>query len=79
MPVIITTYIKAIIFSTVLFPIWTLSFQEISDFVKHIWEAWSGEYFNISVPYIYAVLLTFNVFNLKKQIGYIDCSSWINC
>ncbi len=53
-------------FSTVLFPIWTLSFQEISDFVKHIWEAWSGEYFNISVHIFMLVLLTFIVFNLKK-------------
>ncbi len=53
-------------FSTVLFPIWTLSFSEIKDFIKHIWEMWSGEYFNISVHLLFIGLLAFIVFNLKK-------------
>lgn len=53
-------------FSTVLFPIWTLSFSEIKDFIKHIWEMWSGEYFNISVHLFLIGLLIFIVFNIKK-------------
>ena len=53
-------------FSTVLFPIWTLTFPEIIDFIRHIWEVWSGEYFNISIHLFLIGLLAFIVFNLKK-------------
>ncbi len=53
-------------FSTSIFPIWGLSLTEISDFIKHIWKIWVGEYFNPTVHSLFFILLIYIFFNIKK-------------